>query len=216
MKFLNFFYTWLKEPSNRLRFFIWTWTFGVLIFAQWAAFYVYPYILETHTDTFVKLYFQSEYDSKSKIKYFQNVKQFRDIHLSKLTDNEFLYYSKCDFLPLNKRPQCDKYRNWRKIKTSYFNCMSVKNCEKSLGAIGIDEKKSALIEVQDKNRNSMNKQDEDLIFHISNPLSWGYLARLPLFFFIIYLGMKVGKSITEFHLIPYQGRHEVKLPRNKI
>jgi hypothetical protein len=198
----------LKIIKKSLKIFVWVWIIGVIIMSSWFAFWLYPETLAKAKNSIVTVFFQAKVENSKNLVYYPNNDYFRELFLRKLSDDNFLYYTKCDLLDSKPRTTCDSSRNWRRLKLDIFNCDSVEKCNKEKHIFDFWEKKEELVNIITTNGKPIDIKDEKSKITMGDPFSWGMNAQWPLFFFFIFLGIKLGKSILEFYFLGNSDEHK--------
>ena len=179
--------------------FTWTWLAGSVTAAAYFAFWLFPEIQAGRTAATVEIYFQTQNPSTI---YYPNSGTYRKEFKALLSDKLFLYFSRCEVLPLSQRPNCDITRNWTKLEPSDAGCADVANCLESQHTFSESEKTRHWNDIRSATDSRIAISDPPPLSW-SDPSGWGESAEWPLFFLSMFLAVKLGRSLGEFLFTSY-------------
>lgn len=191
-----------ENRSKIIAGFTWTWLIGSIVVSAYFSFWLFPKIYAELSEAVVDVYFQTDSPSEGTI-YFPNERGYREIYLGRLSDAHFFYFDACQITPLSQRPICDSSRNWKKIDLTVLKCKDIKSCTATVYILTGLEKKQYLADLNPKPGYSFSISD-DAKPTLSDPITWGPLAQLPLFFFSLFLALKLGRLLGEFVFLTYE------------
>ncbi len=98
---------------------------------------------------------------------------------------------------MSQRPICDDNRNWKKLDPKLLKCKTVDSCTVAIYGLDKTEKEKYLTDLNPRPGFTYSISDQENLT-ISDPVSWGTVAQLPLFFFSLFLALKLGQALSEF------------------
>jgi hypothetical protein len=190
-----------NRRQRMIALFTWTWFIVSIITSAYFAFWVFPKIYEARTGATVRLWFQGKNPDGNPV-YWPNTETYRTPPYNDLRDESFLYFSKCDILPLSQRPVCDDTANWTRVDPHNVSCNDVKGCSTPIYSFNQAEKNKYLTNLVPKSGMSFNISDIPAPSW-SDPTEWGETTRWPLFLVCLFLAVKLGRALGEFLFLPY-------------
>ena len=181
--------------------FTWIWLTGSLLGSSYFAFWLFPKIYAARTGAVVRLWFQGKTPEGGAV-YWPNTEAYRKEPYNSLRDASFLWFSRCDILPLSQRPVCDDSNNWAPVNPSDIGCIDVRTCSVSTYFLNREKKNEQLSNLTPKSGSSFTMSDVPSPSW-SDPTAWGDATRWPLFFVCLFLAVKVGRTLGEFLFLGY-------------
>jgi hypothetical protein len=177
--------------------FTWIWLIGSLITSAYFAFWLFPKVYAERRLSTVQLYFLAKDPSDNSRIYYPNLEVFRKMFHKDLLDKDFLYLSSCDILPLSQRPICDGTDNWKGIPPREVNCIDVVTCSSSTYILSENQRSRYLTGIVPVGGAKISLSDLPPL-SLADPIGWGDAARWPIFFFSLFLAVKLGRALAEF------------------
>ncbi len=189
-----------------------SWLIATIIISFWLAFIEFPEIYVEKMRLSVPLYFQVEKpipDSDKSVDnstpkaiqkltqaiYYPNRESWRKLYLQYLSEKKILYWNKCVTLPIHDRVNCDSSRNWTAVPTIDLQCNNVLSCNLNDTVISEQNKRWATSSIILKNEKHSISPEPSI--SLDSPIGWGMIIKFPLFFFLVFLGIKLGITIKE-------------------
>ena len=173
------------------------WAILTLAVAFAFAFGIYPRVYRVN----VLLYVKQEGG------YSPNTAAFRrDVH-GRISDDPYLYYSRCDVLPLGYGLACDRSRSWVKVSPEEVACKDVISCGAALMSLPEWRRNHAFTDIPIRPGEVLkipegNAVPWQLILHL------GEAGRWPLFVLLSYLGLILGRAILDFGMYGSKDRRD--------
>jgi len=131
----------------------------------------------------------------TKTVYWPNRESYRKRYLQHLYKKETLYWDTCVSLPRQDRAKCDSSKNWSGILAVDLDCSDVSSCNVSEVKIPEHVKRWATSQIDLKDGALGISPEQPL--SLNDPIGWGMVACSPLFFFLVFLGIKLGIAVRE-------------------
>lgn len=177
--------------------FTFTWLILSGVFSVYYSYFVIPEMLEKKDSKTVGLYFYTENKKTGEVTYFSNYLSNRKQYNNIIANDNTLFINGCDILPISQKPICSNSESWISMYLEEVGCKKFSSCLKSHYRIQKEEIDSYLDTVTAKEGMEFNLHDDEEI-SLYNPLSWVNYAKFPLFLFMLYISLKLGKSLREF------------------
>lgn len=179
-------------------------TFSVSIFFS---FFMYPTIVEEANSATVFLSFKTKDpggDYGPGNWYMPNKPLWRQKYMDSSVEKDQLFFSACQLLPLSQKPICDTGRNWRRVSLIELGCGSLEDCERNTHRISGEQRHEELTGMKPTSGTSLSLADVASL-SFSEPTTWGKYAGFPIFLILVFLGIKLGRTLGEFLFKPYSG-----------